>query len=80
MPTRPEMLSDGTLDREKALGVAGRFEASQMSLSLAGGLMGVLRAIVEISMLTMYHSREELAFGSSRAREFIGDNYSGDIG
>jgi hypothetical protein len=48
--------------------------------SLTCGLLGVLRPIIEIPMLPMFHPGEDLALGGSVAFEFIGDNCSGDVG
>src|SRR5262245_31320312 len=76
MPTRPEMLSDGTLGREEALSVVGRFESLHPSLPPPGGLMRALCSTVEISMLAMFHSREQLSLSRCIALEFIGNNYS----
>jgi hypothetical protein len=51
------MRRNATVGREKTLGVAGRFEAAHPPLPLAGGLMGVLRAVVEIAMLPVFYPR-----------------------
>jgi hypothetical protein len=41
------------MDRYKALGVTRRLEAAHPPLALAGGLVGVLRPIIEPLMLTV---------------------------
>jgi len=61
MPTRTEMLGDGTVSREKPLSVARRFEPLPASLTLACRLMGMLGAILEIPMLAMFDAWEDLA-------------------
>jgi hypothetical protein len=52
-PARAEGLGDGTIGGEETLGVAGGLKALHTPLPLAGRLVGVLRAIVEIPMLSM---------------------------
>ena len=54
MSTWAEMLRDGTIGREEPLGVARGLEPLHATLALAGGLVGVLYAIIEIAMLTMF--------------------------
>ena len=54
MPTRTEMLGDGTVRREKTWSVAGRFKPLHASLPLTGRVVGVLGAILEIPMLAMF--------------------------
>src|SRR3989442_12616832 len=61
MPARTEMLGDGAIGGEEPLGVPRGLEPLQASLPLAGGLVGVFRAIVEIPMLAMFHPREDLS-------------------
>ena len=53
-PARAEVLHDGTIGGEETLGVSRGLEALHAPLSLAGGLVGVLYAIIEIAMLTMF--------------------------
>ncbi len=57
MATQAEVLRDGTIGRQEALRVAGRFEPLHPLLSLPSGLVRVLGAIIEIPMLAMFHSR-----------------------
>ncbi len=51
MPPRTEVLSDGSIGREKALGLPRRLEALHLLLPLAGGLVRVLRAVVQIPII-----------------------------
>ncbi len=67
MPARAEVLRDGTIGREEALGLAGGLEPLHAPLPLAGGLVRVLGAIIEITMLPMFHPWEELSFCRSVA-------------
>ena len=80
MPTRTEVLCDWTIGGEKALSVARRFEPLHLPLSLAGGLVGVLRTIIQIPMLSMFYPRQELALGGPVALEFVGDDHARDVG
>jgi hypothetical protein len=41
--------------------------------------MGVLRPIVEIPVLTMFHSWEDLPLGGSVALELVGDEHARDV-
>jgi hypothetical protein len=79
MPTRTEMLGDGAIGREKPLGVPRGLEPLQASLPLAGGLVGVLGAVVEIPVLAMFDPRQDLALGGSVTLQFVGDDYAGDV-
>jgi len=65
---------------EKALSVTRRFKPLHASLALTGGLMRVLRSIIEIPMLAMFHPGEDLPLGGSVALEFIGDDDPRDVG
>jgi hypothetical protein len=48
------MLRDGPIGREEALGVTQKLESLHTPLPLAGGLVGVLRTVIEIAMLAMF--------------------------
>ena len=50
-----EVLGDGTIGREEPLGLAWCFEPVHTLLPLACRLVRVLRPIVEIAVLTMFH-------------------------
>jgi hypothetical protein len=55
MPSRSEVLGYRTIGGEEALRVP-RVKPLHASLSLTGGLVRVLRAVVEIAVLAMFHS------------------------
>ncbi len=74
------MLGDRAIGREKALGVARGLKALHVSFALTGGLMRVLRAIIEIPMLAMLDSRENLSLGRSVAFQFVSDNHTRHVG
>src|SRR5215510_7504970 len=79
MPSRAEVLGDGTIRRQKALGMTGGFEPLHAPLALTRGAMEVLTPVVEITALAMFHSRENLAFGGTVAFEPIRDDHAGHI-
>ena len=54
MPLRTEVVDDEAIDGEEPLRVSRRLESLHAPLPLAGGLMGVLGAIVEIAVLPMF--------------------------
>jgi hypothetical protein len=54
-------------------------EARNPALLLAGGLVGVFRAVVQIAMLAVLHARQELALGRSIALQLIRDQYAWDV-
>ncbi len=74
MTSGAKVLCNGTIGREKALGTAWRFEALHPSFPLAGGLMGVLRPVIQIPMLAMFHARQELPLGGSITLQLIRDD------
>src|SRR5215510_13291416 len=76
MPARTEVLGDGTRGCEEPLGVARKLEPLHMPLPLAGGLVRILRPIVQVPVLPMFHTREDLPLGSSIALKFIGDDHA----
>jgi hypothetical protein len=80
MPTRTEVLRDGTIGGKKPLGLAWGLETLQASLPLPGRLVRILRPIIEIPRLAMFHPWQDLALGGSVAFEFIGDDDPGDLG
>ena len=76
MPARSEGLGDEAIGREKALSVPRRFKPLHALLALTGGLVEVLRTIIEIVMLAMCDSRENLALGRSRTLQLVGNNHA----
>jgi len=76
MAARAEVLRDETIRREEPLNMARRLEPLRALRSLAGGLVGVLCAIIEIPVLAMFHDGEDLPLGGTVALQFIGDDYA----
>ena len=75
MPTRVEVLGDRAIGREKALRMARGFEPLHVSLALARGLVGVLSAIIQISVLPMFHPRQDLALSGTVALQLVGHDH-----
>jgi hypothetical protein len=69
-----EMLGNRPICREKSLGMPWGLEALHPSLPLARGLMGVLGTVIEVPMLAMLHSRQDVALGGPIAFELVGDD------
>ena len=56
MPSRAEVLGDGTIGGEEPLRVSSRFEALHAPLPLARRLMGILRTVVEGAVLAVLYT------------------------
>jgi hypothetical protein len=59
--------------------MARRLKPLHAPLLLAGGLVRILRAIIEIPVLAMFYPGENLALGDSATLEFIGDDHARDV-
>ena len=57
MPTQAKVLGNGTIRGKETLGLPWGLKPLHPSLSLSCWLMGVLRAVVEIPMLAVFHAR-----------------------
>ncbi len=75
MAARTAMVSNQAMGGEKALGMAGGFEATHGPFSLASRLVRILRPIVQPSMLAMLDTRQYLTLGSPVACKLIGNNH-----
>src|SRR5262249_33683356 len=75
-----EVLRDGTVGREEALSVARGLEPLHPLLPRAGGLVRILRAVLEIAVRAMFYARQNFAFGRFVALEFVGDEHAWDVG
>ena len=51
MPTGTKVLRDGPIRREETLGMSGRLKPLHPPLALTGGLVRVLRTVVQTLML-----------------------------
>ena len=79
MPPGSEVLGDGAIRREKALGMTGGFEPLHATLPLTRWAMGVLTPIIEVATLPVFHPWEYLAFGGPVALQLIRDDHAGHI-
>ena len=57
-----------------------RLEPLHASLPLAGRLMGVFGAVVEVAVLAMFHPRQDLALRGAVAFELVGDDDPWHVG
>ena len=55
------------------MGMAGGLEALHDPLTLAGRLVGILGAVVQIAALAVLHTRQHLALGRAITGELVGD-------
>jgi hypothetical protein len=60
-------LGDGAIGGKEALGVSGGFEFTHASFSLPARLVGIFGTIVQIAVLPMFNTGEELVLGCSVA-------------
>jgi hypothetical protein len=74
------VLGNRTIRCEKSLGVPRGLEPLHALLPLACGLVGILRAVVEVAMLAVLHPRLNLPLRGAVALELIGDDHPWHIG
>jgi hypothetical protein len=74
MTTRTEVLSNGAIGCEEPLCLTRRFKPLHSSLPLPGGLMRVLRTIIEIPMLAMFDPQKDFSLSGPVALQFVGDD------
>jgi hypothetical protein len=75
MPTWTEMLGDGAKSGEEPLSMPRGLKPLHTALSLASGLVRVLRAMIEIPRLPMFHPWQDLALGGAVALEFVSNDH-----
>ena len=74
MPSRAKVLGDGSICRQKALGMSRRFKPLHAIFALACGAMRVLTAVVQIATLAMFHPRQDFTLRRAVALELIGND------
>jgi hypothetical protein len=74
LPPWSEMLCNRTIRGQETLGVPGGLEPWHTSFPFTHGLMRILHAVIEIAMLTMFHTGQEFPLGGTIAFEFIRDD------
>jgi hypothetical protein len=77
--SRSEVLGDRSIGREEPLRMTRRFEPLHAPLTLACRLMGVLRAVVEIAVLTVFHTWEYFPLRRAIAFELVCDEHPRDV-
>ncbi len=80
MPTRSKVLGNGTIRGEETLRVPGGLKPLHAPLALAGRLMGILRTVIEITVLAMFHPREDFPLRRPVAFELVGEDHAGHVG
>jgi hypothetical protein len=79
VPSRSEVLGDRTIGGEEPLRMSWGLEALQAPLALAGGLMGVLRAVIEIAVLAMFRPRQDVPLRGPIPLQLVCDDDPRDI-
>src|SRR5262245_46278273 len=79
MPSWSEVLGDGSISRQKTLGMPGRFEPLHAPLALTRRPMRIFTSVIEIATLTMFDPRQNLALRGAVAFQLIRDDHPGDI-
>jgi hypothetical protein len=74
-----EMLGNRPIRGEKPLRVSRGLESLHASFPLAGGLVGILRAIIEVAVLAVFYPGQDLPLRSAVALELISDDDPRDI-
>ena len=76
---RLEVLGNRSVRGEKALRVSWRLEPLHAPLPLARRLVGVLRSIIQVAVLSMFDTGQYLAHRSTIAPQLIRDDDSRDV-
>ena len=79
MTARSEMLGNGIIRRQKPLRAPRRLELLHVLCALAGGLVEILGAIIEVPMLAVLHPRQQLALRCAIAFQLIDDEQPWNI-
>jgi hypothetical protein len=79
MTARSKMLGNGTIRRQKPLRVPRGLELLHALCALAGGLVGILGAIIEVPVLAMLHPRQQLVLRCAIAFQLIGDEHPWNV-
>jgi hypothetical protein len=61
------------------LGLTDELEPPHGTFPLTGGMMGIFGAIIQVAVLPMLHTGEDLPCGRAIARQLIGDDHSGHV-
>jgi hypothetical protein len=72
-------LGNGPIGGEEALGVPWRLEPLHAPFPLTHGLVGIFGAIVQVSVLAVFHSRQHLPLRRTVARQPIRDDHPWNV-
>ena len=75
MPARSEVLGNGSIRRQKALGMTRRLKPLHTILTLTRGTMGVLTPVVQIAALAVLDPRQDLPFGRAVALQLVSNDH-----
>jgi hypothetical protein len=79
MPSRSKVLGQRTIGGEEPLRVSRGLEALHAPLALAGWLVGVFYAVIQIPVLAVFHPRQQLLLRSAVAFQLVGDDHPGYV-
>jgi hypothetical protein len=79
MLSRAEVLGDRTIRGQIALGVPGGLEPLHPPFPLARGLVGVFGPIIQIAVLAVFDTGEQLSLRGAVTLELVRDDYPWDI-
>jgi hypothetical protein len=79
MPSGSEVLRDGTIGGEEALGLPWGFAPPHPSLPLARRLVGVFRSIVQVSVLSRLDPGHDFPFRDTMASQLTRDEHPGHV-
>jgi len=65
MPSRAEVLRDGSMRGEEALSMPWGLEPLHAPLPLAGGLVRIRRAVIQVPVLAVFHAGRSSRFAAS---------------
>ena len=72
-------MGDGPIGDEEPLRVSWRLESLHAPLPLTGGLVGILRTVVEVAALAMFDAGQEFPLRGTVALELIGHDDPRDV-
>src|SRR3989442_6999071 len=74
MPSGAEVVGNGTIRGQKALGMPRRLQPLHATLPLTRGPMGILTPVVQIATLAVFDPVQNLPFGRAVALQLIRDD------
>lgn len=80
MPAWSKVWGNSTIRGEDALGMPGRREPLHTLLPLARRLVGIFGAVIEVTVLAVFHSRQDFLLGCAIAFQLVGDTPPRHIG